>query len=330
MKWICPKCPELNHGTRHESVLRHIGRKHDSIGEPINLNSGFTRRQLGLNPNRPSPYSGGLLTRPQSFAPTNISKSRTSDLCDWTENNILLPMRQQVELMSLINQFNASSLGGNLPNVSQGITGSYSATWMQIHVVDLFGCKVLVCENCCNLEIHPFYFQDPKEAKPRSTIIGHTCPEYSYTRLQWISDENKKLVRHYTKRLNRVHILKTCALNHWNRSGLLYLLGIRIPNSYVQCVKIADPNDQDKSFIVHYSQENIIELDHMSKNHWVNRIIGSEGEAKEVSLYDLELDDFLIAAKFATFVFFRINYEECYFIMLADHSGLTLTLVNLS
>jgi hypothetical protein len=107
-------------------------------------------------------------------------------------------------------------------------------------------------------------------------------------------------------------------------------LGSEYPIPIFNVLRIADPNDQDKSFIVHYSQENIIELDHMSKNHWVNRIIGSEGEAKEVSLYDLELDDFLIAAKFATFGFFRINYDECYFIMLADHSGLTLTLVNLS
>jgi hypothetical protein len=330
MKWICPQCPELNHGTRHESVLRHIRRKHNSIGEPINLNSGFTRHQLGLNPNHQSPYSGGLLTRPLSFAPANISKSRTFDLCDWTENKILRPMRQQVELMNLINQFKTSSLRGNLPNVSQGITGSYSTMEMQISVVDLFGCKVFVCENCCSIEIQPFFFQDPKEVKPRSTIIGHTCPEYSYTRLQWIPDESKKLVKDYTRRLNRVHILKTCALNHWNKSGIFYLLGIRIPNSYVQCVKIADPNNQDKSFNIQYSQEDITELDHMSKNHWINRIIGSEGEAKEVNLYDLELDDFLIAAKFATFGFFRINYDECYFIMLADHSGLTLTLVNLS
>ena len=91
----------------------------------------------------------------------------------WAENNILRPMRQQVELMSLMNQFNASSMDANLPNVSQGITGSYSATWMQIHVVDLFRCKVLVCENCCSVEIHPFYFQDPKEDKSSSTIIGH-------------------------------------------------------------------------------------------------------------------------------------------------------------
>jgi hypothetical protein len=314
MKWICPMCPELNHGTRHQSVLRHIRRKHASIGEPINLNSGFTRRQMGLNPDRRSP--------------SNISKSRTFDFYDWAENNILRPLRQQVEFMNLINQFNTSSVGSNLPNVSQGIIGSYSTMWMQISVVDLFGCKVLGCEICCGLEIHPFYFQDPREVKPRSTIIGHTCPEYSYTKLIWISDGNKKLVRDNTILLNRVHILKRWALNHWNKSGTLYFLGINIPNSHVQCVRIADPNDQDKSFIIQYSQEDIIELNQVSKNHWVNRIIGSEREAKEVSLYDLETDDFLIATNFATFGFFRINYDECYFIMLANHSGLTLTLVN--
>jgi hypothetical protein len=66
----------------------------------------------------------------------------------------------------------------------------------------------------------------------------------------------------------------------------------------------------------------------MSKNHWVNRIIGSEREAKDVNLSDPELDDFLIATNFATFGFFRINYDGCYFIILANHSGLTLTLVN--
>ena len=66
----------------------------------------------------------------------------------------------------------------------------------------------------------------------------------------------------------------------------------------------------------------------MSKNHWVNKVIVSEIEVKEVGLYDLELDEFLIAANFATFGFFRINNNECYFVMLANHPGLTLTLVN--
>jgi hypothetical protein len=117
----------VDHGTRHQSVLRHIRRKHNSIGEPINLNSGFTRRQMGLNPDRQSPYLGGMLTRPQFLAPSNIRKSRTFDFYDWAENNILRPLRQQVEFMNLINQFNTSSVGRNLPNVSQGIIGSYSA-----------------------------------------------------------------------------------------------------------------------------------------------------------------------------------------------------------
>ena len=328
MKWICPTCPELNHGTRHQSVLRHIRRKHARIGEPINLNSGFTRRQMGLNPERQSPYLSGMLTRPQSLAPSNISKSRNSDLLDWTENKILRPLRQQVEFMNLMNQFNTSHLGGNFSNVFQGTMGSYSAMWMQISVVGLFGCKIHLCDDCCSLGIYPFYFHDPKEVKSRSTIIEHTCPEHAYTRLSWISDENKKIVRDYTKSLNLVKVLKSSALSHWNNSGILYFLGIKIPNSYVQCVRIAVPNDQDKSFIIQCSQENIIELDQMSKNHWVNRIIGSEREAKGVSLYDPELDDFLIATNFATFGFFRINYEECYFIILANYSGLTLTLVN--
>jgi hypothetical protein len=327
MKWICPKCPELNHGTRHESVLRHIRRKHNSIGEPVDLNSGFTRRQLGFNPNRQSPYAGGLLTRPQSFAPTNISESQTFDLYNWTENKILRPMRQQVELMNLINQFNTSSSRGNLPNVSQGITGSYSTMGMQISVVDLFGCKVFVCENCCSIEIQPFYFQDPKEVKPISTIIGHTCPEYSYTMLKWIPDESKKFYRHYTKRLSRVQILKECALNHWSKSGILYFLGIKLPNSYTQCVKIADPSNQDKSFMMQYLQEDTIELNHVANNQWISRIVGS-GEAQEVSLYDPELDDFLTATNFATFGLFRINYYECYYVMLVQHPGLTMTLIN--
>jgi hypothetical protein len=331
MKWICPRCPELNHGTRHESVLRHIRRKHDGIGEPLNLNSGFTRSQMGLTSDRRPPYIGELLTMPQFFAPANISKSGIPDFCDWTENKILRPMRQKVELTNLINQFKTSSLVGNLPNVSQGITGSYSSVEMQISVDDLFGCKVLVCENCCSLEIRSFYFHDPREVKPASTIIEHTCPEYSYTMLKWISDENKKLVRDHTKRLNRVDILMRCALNHWNESGILYFLGIKIPNSIIQCVKVADPNIQDKSFIIQYSQEDTIELDNMSKNHWINRILRSEGETNEVSLYDLDLDDFLVAAKFATFCFFRIKSSgEYYFIMLTDNAHLTLTLVDCS
>jgi hypothetical protein len=45
----------------------------------------------------------------------------------------------------------------------------------------------------------------------------------------------------------------------------------------------------------------------------------------------MELEDFLIATNYATFGFFRIkNSDEIYFIMLANHARLTMTLVNQS
>ena len=49
MNWVCPNCPELRHGSRHWSVGRHIERKHNGIGEPISLNTGMTRSQMGLD-----------------------------------------------------------------------------------------------------------------------------------------------------------------------------------------------------------------------------------------------------------------------------------------
>ena len=43
--WICPKCFELK-PTRHESVVRHIARKHWSMGEPLSVTTRQTRSQM--------------------------------------------------------------------------------------------------------------------------------------------------------------------------------------------------------------------------------------------------------------------------------------------
>ena len=43
--WVCAKCNELK-PTRHESVIRHIVRKHNSLGEPISVTTGQTRYQM--------------------------------------------------------------------------------------------------------------------------------------------------------------------------------------------------------------------------------------------------------------------------------------------
>ena len=43
--WRCSRCNELK-PTRHESVIRHIGRKHGSLGEPVSVTTGETRNQM--------------------------------------------------------------------------------------------------------------------------------------------------------------------------------------------------------------------------------------------------------------------------------------------
>lgn len=43
--WLCPKCSELK-PTRHENVVRHVNRKHASVGEPVSVTTGQTRNQM--------------------------------------------------------------------------------------------------------------------------------------------------------------------------------------------------------------------------------------------------------------------------------------------
>jgi hypothetical protein len=73
----------------------------------------------------------------------------------------------------------------------------------------------------------------------------------------------------------------------------------------------------------------MIGSDQIFKSHWAKDIIGKEkGGFSEVGLHDIELDNFLIAANYATFGFFRTKkVDEIYFIMLTPHLGLTMTLI---
>jgi hypothetical protein len=149
MKWTCPKCPELNHGTRHESVNRHIRRKHEAIGEPINLNTGLTRSQAGLKS-----YGQGLSGFPHGppFYPSiDNSKSGKFDLYDYTEKFLLQPLRQQVELSNLLSQRRTIGLCGSRQNSGQTISSDFIDLGMPKPIGDLFGIKIFVCEICLAL-----------------------------------------------------------------------------------------------------------------------------------------------------------------------------------
>jgi hypothetical protein len=107
--WVCPNCNELN-PTRHESVIGHIHRKHESFGEPISINTRQTRRQmLGyMSPNAyytPCPKTPWLnsrhpfrVSRTQAEQDSKGESERTDALSD------RVMKAQQMKLLITINQ----------------------------------------------------------------------------------------------------------------------------------------------------------------------------------------------------------------------------------
>ena len=111
--WICPNCREIE-PTRHESAVRHIGRKHGSKGEPISINTRETRRQMlasGTLARNRRPFTRISSTSKRGLSDTYTTPDReihqakaigSSDLFDTTKEYI------QVELMQRILSQNAT------------------------------------------------------------------------------------------------------------------------------------------------------------------------------------------------------------------------------
>jgi hypothetical protein len=201
MKWICPNCPELMHGTRHESVVRHINRKHQTVGEPVSFNTGLTRIQMGLKSNLQAPYARGLSKRLPPYPLSPNTNPKLVELYGWTENQVLRPMRQLLEFTNLRHQLGARNVR-DFQNMAQSNASSYTCDeQLKIITKNLFGCRVFLCENCSSFEIHPFYFCDPRVPQSESTIVEHSCPSNSYTMLKCIPDNEKMIFRDYMNNL---------------------------------------------------------------------------------------------------------------------------------
>ena len=107
--WVCPNCNELN-PTRHESVIRHIHRKHESFGEPISINTRQTRRQMFgymsadayYTPFPKTPWLKSRhhfrVSRTQAEQGSKGESERTEDLSD------MVVKAQQMKLLITINQ----------------------------------------------------------------------------------------------------------------------------------------------------------------------------------------------------------------------------------
>jgi hypothetical protein len=101
--WICPRCSELK-PTRHESVVRHIARKHWSMGEPLSVTTRQTRNQM-LASGSLAPIKRPFLGKPkdQGF---HHDSSITAGYKDWNLNSSpdLIDKAVMVNLVSMVKE----------------------------------------------------------------------------------------------------------------------------------------------------------------------------------------------------------------------------------
>jgi hypothetical protein len=298
MNWVCPNCPELRHGSRHWSVGRHIARKHNCIGEPISLNTGITRSEMGLDYfpsqiNRTDGFPNG------TFTPNHPNeKFQSLEHCDWVEKHILRPLRQNVEFANLSDQLSSKFPQGKF------------ALWKSC-------CLTLQCEHCLFFYIYPFYFYDQGNIAPKTTKIDHDCP-YDLSMPSPLSDNEKKNIKAEQTMLIPSK-LKSAVLNRWSNYNSFYLFAIKLPNSYTKgIVNISYPtNSCNKSVALQYLPEHtieLIELDNLKDDYWPKRVMREK--INRVTLDDSELTDFLYTTNNATFGFINVKTKTCYEVYL--------------
>jgi hypothetical protein len=244
MNWVCPNCPELRHGSRHWSVGRHIKRKHNCIGEPISLNTGMTRSEMGLDhfPSQVNRMNG--LPNGRGFTPNYPNKKFQSlEPFDWFEKHILTSLRQTAEFVNLLDQLNSKYPQGKFAwNTTNQYPSSAFIEPQHIKTDNLFGCLTLQCEHCLFFYIYPIYFYDQGNIAPKTTKVDHVCP-YDPLMPSPLSDNEKKIFN--AEQTNLIPSkLKSAVLNQWSNNNSFYLFAIKLPNSYTKgIVNISYPTN---------------------------------------------------------------------------------------
>ena len=333
MNWVCPNCPELRHGSRHWSVGRHIERKHNCIGEPISLNTGMTRSEMGLDPfpsqvNRKNGFPNGRASTPNH----PNKKFQSLEHHDWVEKHILIPLRQHVEFANLLDQLNSKYPQGKFAwNTTNQYPSSGFIESQHIKTDNLFGCLTLQCEHCLFFYIYPFYFYDQGKIAPKTTKFDHDCP-YDPLMPSPLSDNEKKNIN-AEQTILIPSKLKSAVLNRWSNYNSFYLYAIKLPNSYTKgIVNISYPtNPCNKSVALQYLPEHtieLIELDNLKDDHWAKRVMREK--INRVTLDDAELTDFLYTTNNVTFGFINVRTETCsevYLVILSPIANLNIRLM---
>jgi hypothetical protein len=318
MNWVCPNCPELRQGSRHWSVGRHIQRKHNCNGEPISLNTGMTRSQMGLDLFPSQVYRKNGVANGRAFTPSSsYKKFQSLEPYELVEKYILRPLRQKVEFNELSDQLNSKYPQGKF---GWNTTNQYPYAFaepLQIGIHNLFGCLTFQCGHCLSFEIYPFYFYMQGNTESKTTKVDHVCPNNPLMLARYLSDIEKKIFN--AEQTNLINSkLKSAVLNRWSNYNNFYLFAIKLPNSYTKgIVNISYPNPCNKSVTLQYLPEYAIEpieLDNLKDDHWANRVIREK--INRVTLNDEELTDFLYTANNATFGFIKVRTKTCYEVYL--------------
>ena len=313
---------------------RHIERKHNCIGEPISLNTGMTRSEMGLDPfpsqvNRKNGFPNG-----RGFTPNHPNKKFQSlEPFDWVEKHVLIPLRQYVEFANLSDQLNSKYPQGKF---AWNTTNQYpSSPFVEPHPMEtdnLFGCLTLQCEHCLFFYIYPFYFYDQGNIAPKTTKFDHDCP-YDPLMPSPLSDNEKKNIN-AEQTILIPSKLKSAVLNRWSNYNSFYLYAIKLPNSYTKgIVNISYPtNPCNKSVALQYLPEHtieLIELDNLKDDYWAKRVMREK--INRVTLDDAELTDFLYTTNYATFGFINVRTKTCcyvYLVILSPIASLNIRLDN--
>lgn len=298
---------------------RHIKRKHNCIGEPISLNTGMTRSQMGLDPFPSQVYCTNGVPNGRAFTPNHPNKKFQSlEPYDSVEKHILRPLRQKAEFNELLDQLNSKYPQGKFAwNTTNQYPSTAFAEPLQIGTDNLFGCLTFQCEYCLFFYIYPFYFYEQGNIAPKTTKVDHVCP-YNPLMPSPLSNIEKKITN--AEQTNLIPSkLKSAVLNRWSNYNSFYLFAIKLPNSYTKgIVNISYPtNPCNKSVALQYLPEHTIEpieLDNLKDDHWANRVIREK--INGVTLNDAELTDFLYTANNATFGFIKVRTKTCYEVYL--------------
>ena len=288
--WNCPYPYCSMSSSRHWNVIRHIGRRHDGLGLPLNQND-FTSKPYkeSANQERSQPLSAIAW----SLAAASLSSAQKQEKNIDPFDYILPRLRKTAEVKNLLSELSpisASSYGftnaacNRLSNAFSNVTYPQPFCFNDDEI-EIAGYRGYVCRSC--LINHPLAIYTPKQPalgqQKQLQIIptSHGCDSQRLIRCSSLPTETKhKILANLYSTLPET-IMKTVI--GWTKNHCC-LLSIEIPNNI------------QKGYC--------IDLFPKHENHWSIRTT----KKRQIAFNNAEeVKDFICSANNATFGLFNVH-----------------------